>query len=158
MLRTMTDFDELFRSFERDLSDLFGRAVARWPFLGWREGRLVPAIDVARTDGQLVIAAEMPGVDPNTVEATVEGVTLRIRGERRPAVEGDGAEYVRRELSYGTYERELDLPEGVDAEKIEARYEHGILRITVPVAQATAVKRIPVQVASAERRELKEAS
>lgn len=150
MLMTRTwDIDELFRRFERDFTDLLGRTFGTWfP----SEDRVVPPVEVLRTDGELVIRVEMPGVDPEKVEVTAEDNLLHIRGERKLEAP-EGAECLRRELAHGTYERSVILPEGTDTEKISARYESGILEVRAPYQGSKAV-RIPVEIGSGERKAL----
>ncbi len=150
MLMTRTwDIDEMFRRFERDFTDLLGRTFGAWfP----TADRVVPPVEVLRTADELLIRAELPGVDPEKVELTVEGDVLTIRAERKLEAP-EGAEFLRRELSHGTYERSVILPEGTDTEKISARYEGGILEIRAPYQGSKAV-RIPVEIGSGERKAL----
>lgn len=150
MLMTRTwDIDEMFRRFERDFTDLLGRTFGAWfP----REDRVVPPVEVLRTEGELLIRAELPGVDPEKVELTVDGNVLTIRAERKLEAP-EGAEYLRRELAHGTFERSVILPEGTDSEKISARYEGGILEVRAPYQGSRAV-RIPVEIGSGERKAL----
>ena len=79
LMRSFVVFDDLFRRFETDLFDLFGRNG-----IGSRGGaRLIPAVEVQRTDGELVVRMELPGVDPESVDVTLDDTTLRVSAERR---------------------------------------------------------------------------
>lgn len=106
-----------------------------------------PAVDVFARDDDLVVRAELPGVDPEKdVEITVENGMLRIRGERRTEQREERENYFHMETSYGSFERQIPLPDGVDAEGITAVHKQGILEVTVPGgAQVSAAKKIPVQ-------------
>jgi HSP20 family protein len=152
LVRTFDTFDELFRGFETDLARLFGRTG-----MGSNgEARLLPPVEIQRTDGELVVRMEIPGVDPDSVDVTLDENVLRVRAERRVTTEEKG-DYLRREFEYGIFERQVALPKGIDPEKLSARYEGGILEVRVPYAAPKAVK-VPVEVGSNEQKELKAAS
>jgi HSP20 family protein len=108
----------------------------------------IPAVDVFKRNGDLVVRAEVPGIDPEKdLDITVRDGMLRIRGERRreDRTESDGT--YRSETLYGAFERAILLPQGVKQEDISATYENGILEVVVPkAAQLKEGHRIPVQV------------
>jgi HSP20 family protein len=108
----------------------------------------VPAVDVFQRENDLVIRAELPGIDPEKdVDISVQDGALTIRGERRheQRSEGDGS-YYRMESSYGAFERTIMLPEDVNADDIRANYENGILEVVVPgAARLSGAKKIPVR-------------
>lgn len=111
-------------------------------------GSWVPAVDVFSRDSDLVIRADLPGVDPaSDVDITVTDGVLRIRGQRRVENKDEGADYFRLETSYGSFERIIPLPEGVNPDDIKATHQKGILEVVVPGAALTApARKIPVQV------------
>jgi HSP20 family protein len=150
--RTFDTFDELFRRLEAELADVFGRNGAGSD----GDARLFPPVEIQRTDGEIVVRMELPGVDPDSVDVTLDDNILRVRAERRVSTEEKG-DYLRREFEYGIYERHIALPAGIDPEKLSARYDAGILEVRVPYPGAQAVK-VPVQVGSGEQKELKAAS
>jgi HSP20 family protein len=117
----------------------------------------VPAIEAYVDGNQLHVRAELPGVDPKDVELTVLGNQFLIKGERKASKESQDEGYSLREFAYGRFERAVTLPEGAETEKINARYENGVLHITVPVKEAFAPKRVPIEVASGEMKSLKAA-
>ncbi|MGH3660686.1 MAG: Hsp20/alpha crystallin family protein [Micromonosporaceae bacterium] len=122
-----------------DISDWFEND---FPFAGMRmiTFRVEDYID----DGNYVVRAELPGVDPEKdVTINVEHGTLEIRAERREETK----EKRRSEFRYGSLHRTLRLPEGADEEQITARYDRGILEVTVPIpkTQVGARKSIPVE-------------
>ena len=107
----------------------------------------VPAVDVFHREGDLVIRAELPGVDPEKdVEITLRDGLLTIRGERRHEERTSENGISRFESARGSFERSVVLPQGVKEDGITAAYENGILEVVVPgMAELTGEKRIPVQ-------------
>ncbi len=91
-----------------------------------------PQIDVHRADGQIVVRADLPGVNPRDVKVEVEDGALTISGERREEHEEKGDQYSRTERVYGQFFRAVPLPEGVDDNQIQASFDNGVLEIRVP--------------------------
>jgi HSP20 family protein len=111
--------------------------------LGWS-----PAVDVLTRGDDLVVRAELPGVDPEKdVEISYHDGVLTLRGERRQEQRTEGERYFRLETTYGSFERSIPLPEGVNADTITASHKDGVLEIVVPggARQVSGAKRIPVQ-------------
>ena len=100
-------------------------------------------LDAYATEEAFVLTAYLPGVDPEAVEITFEGEELTIRGAFGPQAEN--AEYLKRELYHGGFERRLTFNVPVDADGIEATYELGVLTLRVPKAEAIKPKQIKVQ-------------
>lgn len=98
-----------------------------------RNAGFVPAIDAHRDGDDLVLQADLPGVDPeNDVAVELSGRTLTVSGERRSTTESSGL----REVRYGSFSRTVTLPTEVDQEAISADYTNGVLKVTVPGAYA----------------------
>src|SRR4051794_36694080 len=95
-----------------------------------------PSVDVLQKDGDLVVRVEMPGVKPEGVEVAAHNGVLSISGERKVDEEEERAGYYVRELRHGSFRRSMILPEGVDENKIRARYQDGILEVTLEGAAA----------------------
>lgn len=91
-----------------------------------------PAVDIYETEGELILSAEIPGVDEKDIEIKIEDNTLSIKGERRFEKETREENYHRIERSYGSFYRSFSLPGTVDQEHIEARHEAGVLKIHMP--------------------------
>jgi HSP20 family protein len=105
-----------------------------------------PAIEVAERDGKYMIHAELPGLKPEEVKVEVRDNALVIEGERRSEHEENRGGIHRSERRYGQFYREIPLPEGVNPDQINARFENGMLEITAPVPQARSNSRqIPIQ-------------
>lgn len=139
------------RSIERDLARMQRMMDRAWGIAPQTEdpGFWRPAIDVFRANGDLVIRAELPGIDPEKdLELSVEDGVLRLTGERMDEVVKDDESFHMRERRFGRFRRELSLPDGVDTEAIAADYTDGVLTITVPIPeeQKAEAKRISVNV------------
>lgn len=94
----------------------------------------MPRIDVKTEGDDMVVYAELPGLDQDDIDVSVTGDTLTIRGERKAESEKESEGWLIRERSYGTFERSLTLPEAVDAEAIQAEYNNGVLEVHIPKA------------------------
>lgn len=126
-----------FASFRREMDrlfdDFFAPAEPRsFASPGTAEHVMSPSIDIDETDQAYKLSVELPGIDPNDVELDLRDNTLTLRGEKRSERrEGDGGRRYT-ERSYGRFERTIALPTEVDAEKVEASYENGVLKVTLP--------------------------
>ncbi len=136
-------------SLHRDIDELFGRVFGRTEGLVpslFMERYTFPAIEFARKGDNLVVRAELPGVNPKDVDVNVTGNLLTIKGERRQDEETKREDYYMREISYGAFERTITLPEGVNADKIEASYKGGVLELTMPAEAAVKGKKVHIEV------------
>jgi HSP20 family protein len=105
-----------------------------------------PAVDATEKDGNLVIRAELPGVKPEDVDISLHENVLTVRGERKAEQEEERGGYYIRERRYGSFSRSFSLPQGTDESKVRARYEHGVLEVTVEgAAVVTEPKRIQIE-------------
>lgn len=135
-----------FPSLERDLQDLLDRlgAMAETGEFPWK-----PSTDVYRENGTLVMKAELPGIDPKTeLTIDVEDDILHIKGEKTVEQESEEADRFVKERRFGSFSRELMLPEGVDPGAITASYDNGVLTVVVPLPTETTVepKKVTVEV------------
>lgn len=111
-----------------------------------RSPRFMP-MDLFRSGDHYVLLADLPGVDPGSIDVNVDNGTLTIRAER--SARGDETvEWVASERFTGSYMRQLSLGDGLDADRIEAAYENGVLSVTIPVAEKAKPRRIEVQAGS----------
>jgi HSP20 family protein len=138
MRRMQEDLDTVFRAIgiprltaalaaPRELDALFARTPAPSQPAQWS-----PQIDVFERDGDLVVHADLPGVKRDDVEVNVNNDVLTIRGERRQENREAEGGYRRTERSYGSFFRQILLPDGVDPTEIQAAYEDGVLEVIVP--------------------------
>jgi len=109
-------------------------------------GSWAPAVDIYEHDGNIVLKAELPGVDPKDVDVRVENNTLTLRGERKFDAEVKRDSYHRVERSYGAFARSFTLPSVLDTEKIKADYRDGVLKVVFPKREEAKPKQIQVNV------------
>jgi HSP20 family protein len=109
-----------------------------------QDGSAALPLDVSESDNDFVIQASVPGVKPEDVQITVQGDTLTIRGESRSEEEKDGERRHLRERRYGTFQRSVTLGTPVDADRAQARYEHGVLTLTLPKAEGAKPRQIKI--------------
>ena len=124
-----------FREFDRLAEQTFGTARTALPLDAFRHG------------DEFVINVDLPGVDPGAIDITVERNVLTLKAERAWRRSEDD-QVLMSERPQGTFTRQLYLGEGLDAEKVNARYEHGVLTLTIPVAEKAKPRK--VEVASGE--------
>ena len=103
-------------------------------------------LDVTQHGEDTVIRASMPGVSPEDIQVSIEDNVLTIRGHSTKEVRDEGETYLMRERRTGSFHRALRLPDSVDPDNVEPRYEHGVLTITVPKAEAKKARQLQVQV------------
>ena len=132
--------DQLNRMFNHTFSRLLGGRGAESDGHTWS-----PAVDVYEDDHNVVLKAELPGVDPNDVELRVEGSTLFLKGERKFEKESKEENYHLIERSYGSFLRTFELPNTVDASNVSANYNDGVLTVTLPKREKTKPKTIKIQ-------------
>jgi HSP20 family protein len=116
-----------FRFFE----DLFNDWAAK-SILAHRRESLRPPVDILEKDNMFFVRTELPGITENDFELKLDGNTLTIKAEKKMESEDSGYNYHQIEGFYGTYTRSFNLPDTVDAEKISASYNNGVLTITIP--------------------------
>ena len=105
----------------------------------------MPAVDVSETGKEIVVHAELPGMDPKDIDVSVNGRLLNINGERRQEQVDKGENYHRIERRYGSFSRSFELPAEVDAEKVKATYKDGVLKLNLPKTKEASVKKIDVK-------------
>jgi HSP20 family protein len=117
-----------------------------WGFPGLGDFQLVPSTNVDETDNDFVVTVELPGLEKNDIDLTVQGTTLVIRGEKREEREHDRRDVHVSERRYGSFVRTVPLPEGADFEHADARVERGLLTVRIPKGAARRDRRrIPVR-------------
>lgn len=121
----------------RELDRVAGALLENRPGL-----RLMP-MDLYREKDHYVLAADLPGIDPGSVDIDVDGQLLTIRAER--TLRGtEGVKWLTRERESGSFLRQLNLGQGIDTEGIAARYENGVLSVTIPVSERAKPRKIEV--------------
>ena len=142
---------EMNRLFDDVLRGTFG--VPSREGQGGQGGTLMPHIDVSETEKELKVCAELPGVTEKDVEVTLNDDVLTIRGEKKVERTNEQENYHFVERSYGTFQRSLRVPYPVEPDQVQARFEHGVLTVTLPKAeQHQRSRRIQVQAGGAQGR------
>ncbi len=139
-------FWDMQTQMNRMLSEMLGN-------LGQSPGRQLegvsewaPAVDATTKDGNLAIRAELPGVKPENADVSLHENVLTISGERKTDREEERGGYYIRERRYGSFSRSFTLPQGTDESKVRARFENGVLEVTIEGAGAVEEpKRIQIE-------------
>jgi len=139
-----------FSILRREMDSLFDNFFQGFdiaPFEG-RMGAFTPKVDVAESDKEIKITAELPGLDEKDIDVSLQNDMLIIKGEKKEEKEDKGKDYYRMERSYGSFSRTIPLPIEVETDKIEATFKKGVLNITLPkTAKAAAeTKKIAVKI------------
>jgi HSP20 family protein len=126
--------------FSRDIDRVFDA------FFGQTERgrRWVPAIDLVEADDHFLLKADLPGLSEGDVNIEVQDGTLTVSGERKAEHEQREKGWYRIERSFGSFSRSLTLPDGVDPERIEASFSHGVLEVRIPKPEERKPRRIEI--------------
>jgi HSP20 family protein len=139
-LPTWRPFESLRREIDRLFDDFDGN---RWPRLSRRSlfdmvpfsaeaWPSTPAVDFSETEKGYEVTAELPGMDEKNIEVKFADGVLTIKGEKQEEKEEKKKDYYMNERSFGSFHRALELPNGIDQDKIEASFKNGVLKVTVP--------------------------
>jgi HSP20 family protein len=140
------EFDDLLERFGFD-RDWFGRFPFDREFFGQAElPASRPAIESCVEEGKFIVRTDLPGVDAKNVDIKVVGDVLTIKGSREEKRETKKADFLRREIRYGSFERSISLPEGIKAEDLKATYRDGVLELSAPMPKEAVPKEVKIQV------------
>jgi HSP20 family protein len=128
----MRDFDLLLRELTTPRAD------------GARE--VVPAADILEAEAGVTVRVDLPGHDAKSIQVKVENGILTVRSERKAEPAGEGVNVRRQERAFGVYSRSFGLPDTVDATRVEARYDNGVLTLTLPRREETKPRVVEVKV------------
>lgn len=130
-------FDDFFRSFGAPLPSFAGNGAGR--------GAIWPSVEIAETDTEIRVTAELPGLEEKDVEVLLEEGLLTLRGEKTSKTEDRERQFSER--VYGRFERRIPLPTGINENAVEADFRNGVLTVTLPRTEGarTQVKRIPLK-------------
>ncbi len=121
--------------------------------LGTRARPAMMPMDAYREDGSFVVHLDLPGVSVDSIDLTVEQNILTVHAERKPPL-GDSAERVVDERSYGVFSRQLFLGDTLDADRLTASYEAGVLTLTIPIAERAKPRRVEITGGETDRKEI----
>ena len=111
---------------------------------GLLEGEWAPSVDVAETDDEVVVTVELPGVKQDDVDITIADDVLTLKGEKSEEKEIKKENYHRVERSYGSFQRSISLPTGVQADEAKAVFKDGVLHVNIPKAEEAKPKQIKI--------------
>ena len=143
LLNMRTQFDRMFDS-------LMSGWAAPWrhaPRLDAGGFDFAPRVETAETDAAYEVTAELPGVDEKDVKVSIEDNVLSVSGEKKADREEKKKDYVMTERSYGSFKRSFTLPENVAFDKVAARFDKGVLRITLPKSAPAPAKQREIPIA-----------
>ena len=137
------ELDELSSRVDR----LFRQPFGKWPFDGERLATdWTPAMDVQETDTEYLVKTDLPEVRKEDVKVDIADGVLNVRGERHQEKEEKGKRFHRVERQYGTFERRLSVPSGIDTSKVAAEFKDGVLKVHLPKSPEAKPKSIDVAV------------
>jgi HSP20 family protein len=143
MIRRWDPFREMMvlrNSRERGVDRELALASDSWKSFNWSI-----ALDVVENEDEYLVKASLPGIDPKDLEITFEDNRLTIKGEVHEETEVDKARYHMRERRFGSFSRSIKLPTGIDTDKIEARYDKGVLDLHLPKIEEVKPKKIEIK-------------
>ena len=142
----LSPWGDLDRMFE----DFLGRRLRSfWPERWWpseRMGFTTPAVDLYEENDDIVVKAELPGMEKDNIEVNLSGNQLTIKGEKKEEEEVKKEGYYRSERSYGSFLRTLELPAEVQADNVKAAFKNGVLEIRLPKTEEAKKKEIKIKV------------
>jgi HSP20 family protein len=141
------DLDKFRHEFD-DLLERFG-SERGW-FKEWETTPVHPAIESYVEGDKFVVRTDLPGVDPKDVDIKVAGGMLTIKGSREEKHETKKADFYRREIKYGAFERSISLPKGMKAEDLKATYSNGVLELRATMPKEAVAKEVKIQIEGAE--------
>lgn len=146
-----SEIDNPFAALHRQMSRLFDDFFSDFglqPWKGWAgfDGGFYPRMDVAETDKEFTITAELPGIEQKDIEISLADGVLTLKGEKKQSSEEKKEGYYHSERSFGAFCRSVALPAEVDEEKVEATYKDGILKIRLPKTESQKARAKKIEV------------
>jgi HSP20 family protein len=132
-------------SLRREMDRLFENFFEGGPLRTWG-GMEVPAVEVSDTAENVVVKAQIPGMNKDDVQVTVTDDALILKGERKEEEKKEDKNYYRQEFHYGAFSRTVPLPTAVQGDKASAQLKDGVLEITIPKSEKAKTKAIPIKV------------
>jgi len=134
--RMRREMDRLWDSFFEERPRKKGEEIGEW----------MPAIDLSETNNDIIMKAELPGIDPKDIDISLTNDVLTIKGEKKQEKEEKEEDYHLIERSYGSFIRSIRLPKDVQSDKISASYKNGILKVILPKSEEAKKKEIKIKV------------
>lgn len=130
---------------DRMLDSFFDMPFGSRSLQRFDEDLFFPKVDVYETEKEIVISAELPGIEEKDIDISLSGSALTISGKKESEEVEKGKSFYRRERSFGSFRRSIELPSDVKEDQIEAVYEKGILKVTVPKPDEIITRRIKIK-------------
>jgi HSP20 family protein len=148
--RPFTDVARWERDMERMFDDFWGRRMRPWWPERWSMPAVLeispPAVDLFEEKDEIVVKAELPGMDKDSIQVNITDHTLTIKGEKKKEEEVKEENYYRSERSYGSFVRTLELPADVHSDKAKASFKNGVLEVRLPKTEEAKAKEIKVKI------------
>jgi HSP20 family protein len=147
--RPFMDLTRWDSEMDRMMEDFFGRSMRPWWPARWLRGDgeiTAPVVDVYEEKDEVVVKAELPGLDKKDIEVNISDSELTLKGQKKKEEEIEKENYYRRERSYGAFLRSVELPTDVQADKVKASFKNGVLEVRVPKTEEAKTKTIKVQI------------
>ena len=136
------DFERMRRDMDRMWDSFFERGTLR----GEDGSEWLPSLDVAETKNEIVVKAEVPGLEPKDIDISLSDGLLTIKGEKKQEREEKEENYHLVERSYGSFTRSIRLPKEVQSDKINASYKNGVLKVVLPKSEEAKKKEVKIKV------------
>jgi HSP20 family protein len=133
-------------SVRKEMDELWNRFFRESPFFRRVAGEWAPSMDVSETKDSLVLKAELPGMEAKDVKISISGDLLTIKGEKKKDVEEKDEHRHYEERYYGSFQRSFRLPVNVKKDKVDATFDKGVLKITLPKTEEAKEKEIEIKV------------
>jgi len=129
-----------------EMDKMWNRFLGEWPSMEPFKGEWMPSLDVSETKDNIVVKAEVPGMDAKDIDISLANDILTVKGEKKQEKEEKEENYHRVERSYGAFSRSVRLPKDVQSNKIKASYKDGVLKITLPKSEEAKKKEVKIKV------------
>lgn len=132
--------------FRKEMDRLWNRFLGETSFAKTFDEMWSPSVDISETKDDFVVKAELPGMEAKDLNVSISGDVLTIKGEKKAEEEEKDEHYHRVERYSGSFQRVFQLPSGVKADKIEANFDKGVLKVILPKVEEAKKKKIEVKV------------
>jgi HSP20 family protein len=139
---SLVPFNDWDRDFFGNIGNIFSEGKSNLPV---EASEWSPRIDIKEEDKRFIITADIPGVDPKSINITVDKNTIQMRGDKESEYKKEGKNYVHTERFKGSFSRSISLPGSADMEHISAKGRHGVLEIVIPKTQKGGSRKIEVK-------------
>ena len=129
-----------------EMDRLFNRFFGLRPSeLCLEQGEWMPLVDISETGKELIVNAEVSGIDPEDITISLSGNILTLKGERKHQEENNGESFRRLERTYGAFARKIQLPADIDSNNVDAIYKDGVLKICIPKTKEESARKIEIK-------------